>query len=93
MNKTLTQMIVLKRRKGGWSNSDPKKEDWIIDFGAIGGMRYIGRPKQPTISIYWMDKAQNEYGEPKQFREKERIDSPTFPELELTAEQGLKADW
>ena len=69
------------------------KEYWIIDFAAIGGMRYIGHPKQPTISIYWMDKEQNEYGEARQFQGNDRIDSLTLPELALTAEQVLKAGW
>ena len=69
------------------------KEYWIVDFAAIGGMRYIGRPKQPTISIYWMDKEQNEYGESKQFRGNDPIDSPTFPKLEVTAEQVLQPGW
>ena len=28
------------------------KEYWIVDYLALGGRRYIGNPKQPTISIY-----------------------------------------
>lgn len=27
-------------------------EYWIVDYLANGGRRYIGNPKQPTISIY-----------------------------------------
>ena len=27
-------------------------EYWIVDYLALGGRRYIGNPKQPTISIY-----------------------------------------
>ncbi len=28
------------------------QEYWIVDYLALGGKRYIGNPKQPTISIY-----------------------------------------
>jgi Uma2 family endonuclease len=28
------------------------EEYWIIDYLGLGGRRYIGTPKQPTISIY-----------------------------------------
>ena len=26
-------------------------EYWIVDYSALGAVRYIGRPKQPTITI------------------------------------------
>jgi len=59
-------------------------EYWIVDYLAIGGSRYIGQPKQPTISIYQLI-----YGEYQieQFRNDAQIQSPTFPELSLTANQ------
>jgi Uma2 family endonuclease len=25
---------------------------WIVDYAALGGRRFIGNPKQPTISVY-----------------------------------------
>ncbi|AFY34987.1 Uma2 family endonuclease [Calothrix sp. PCC 7507] len=59
-------------------------EYWIVDYLALGGRRYIGNPKQPTISIYYL--VDDEY-QVNQFRGGERIISPTFPELNLTAEQ------
>ncbi|BAY37676.1 hypothetical protein NIES2111_20150 [Nostoc sp. NIES-2111] len=59
-------------------------EYWIIDYLALGGRRYIGNPKQPTISIYYL--VEDEY-QVNQFRGSDRIISPTFPELNLTAEQ------
>lgn len=59
-------------------------EYWIVDYLALGGRRYIGNPKQPTISIYYL--VDGEY-QVSQFRGDERIVSPTFPELTLTAEQ------
>lgn len=59
-------------------------EYWIVDYLALGGRRYIGNPKQPTISIYYL--VEGEY-QVSQFRGADRIRSPTFPELNLTAEQ------
>ena len=63
-------------------------EYWIIDYLALGGIRYIGNPKQPTISIYSL--INGEY-QVRQFRENQRIISPTFPELNLTAQQIFQA--
>jgi len=59
-------------------------EYWIIDYAALGGKKFIGNPKQPTISIYSL--VEGEY-QVKQFRNGDRIESLTFPELALTAEQ------
>ena len=28
------------------------REYWIVDYLGIGGIRFIGQPKQPTVSIY-----------------------------------------
>jgi len=59
-------------------------EYWIVDYAALGGKRFIGNPKQPTISVY--SYFEGEY-QVRQFRNSERIVSITFPELNLTAEQ------
>ncbi|MEP0858615.1 Uma2 family endonuclease [Trichocoleus sp. DQ-U1] len=59
-------------------------EYWIVDYLGLGGRRFIGNPKQPTISVYSM--VEGEY-QVSQFRGADRIESPTFPELNLTAEQ------
>ncbi len=59
-------------------------EYWIVDYAALGGRKFIGNPKQPIISIYLL--AEGEY-QVSQFRGENRIISPTFPELDLTAEQ------
>ena len=68
-------------------------EYWIVDYLGLGGRRFIGNPKQPTISIYRL--IDGEY-EVSQFRVDDRIESSTFPELDLTAQQifqaGLIAD-
>ncbi len=71
-------------------------EYWIVDYAALGGRRFIGNPKQPTISVYQL--IENEYTV-SQFRSSDleeirfavRIESPTFPDLNLTAEQIFQA--
>jgi Uma2 family endonuclease len=63
-------------------------EYWIVDYLALGATRYLGRLKQPTISIYSL--LDGEY-ELKQFRGSEAIASQVFPELNLTAEQIFQA--
>ncbi len=62
-------------------------EYWIVDYLGLGGRRYIGDPKQPTISIY--DWVNGEY-RVTLFRGQDRLRSPTFPELNLTAEQIIQ---
>jgi Uma2 family endonuclease len=63
-------------------------EYWIVDYLGLGGRRFIGNPKQPTISIYQL--IEGEY-QVRQFRGNERIHSLAFPELNLTAEQIFRA--
>jgi Uma2 family endonuclease len=63
-------------------------EYWIVDYLGLGGRRFIGNPKQPTISIYQL--VDGEY-QISQFRGDDRIESPTFPELNLTAQQIIQA--
>jgi Uma2 family endonuclease len=59
-------------------------EYWIVDYLGLGGKRYIGDPKKPTLSIYQL--IDGEY-QVRQFRGDESIVSAAFPELNLTAEQ------
>ena len=59
-------------------------EYWIVDYLGLGGSRYIGYPKQPTLSVYQL--VDGEY-QIKLFRGEERIESAVFPELNLTAQQ------
>ncbi|MGB6297376.1 MAG: Uma2 family endonuclease [Rivularia sp. (in: cyanobacteria)] len=63
-------------------------EYWIADYAGNGGTRYIGKPKQPTLSICTL--VNGEY-EIQQLRGNQIVFSPTFPGLKLTAEQVLKA--
>ncbi|MDZ8049953.1 MAG: Uma2 family endonuclease [Aulosira sp. ZfuCHP01] len=59
-----------------------------IDYAALGGREFIGKPKQPTILVCCLD--EGEYRVSK-FRGQDSIQSPTFPELDLTAEQIFQA--
>lgn len=83
---------------GNWQNDYARKvedyavlgipEYWIADYAGLGGTRHIGKPKQPTLSICTL--VNGEYAI-QQLRGNQRVISPTFPELNLTAEQVLKA--
>lgn len=64
------------------------QEYWIIDHDALGGKRFIGDPKQPTISVYEL--IDGEY-KITQFRNDDQIISPTFPTFNLTAKQIFNA--
>jgi Uma2 family endonuclease len=73
-------------------------EYWMVDYIGLGGRRYIGNPKQPTISVYQLVDGEYIFN---QFRESDsasadsfasRIESATFPELNLTAEQIFKVE-
>ena len=59
-------------------------EYWIVDYAALGGRDFIGYPKQPTIFIYEL--VDGEYVKT-MFRGNDLIKSPTFPQLNLTAQQ------
>jgi len=59
-------------------------EYWIVDYLGLGGRKFIGTPKQPTLSVCQL--VDGEY-QVTQFRGDDRIESPAFPELRLTAEQ------
>ena len=63
-------------------------EYWIVDYLGLGGRRYIGNPKQPTLSVYQLVKGEYSCH---QFREGSRIESPTFQDLNLTASQVFAA--
>jgi Uma2 family endonuclease len=63
-------------------------EYWIVDYAALGGRRFIGNPKQPTLSIYQL--IDDEYQVSK-FQGSDTIQSPLFPELNLTAAQIFQA--
>jgi Uma2 family endonuclease len=55
-------------------------EYWIVDYLGIGGIAFIGKPKQPTFTVCQL--VGDTYHQ-HQFRLGESILSPTFPELQL----------
>lgn len=60
------------------------QEYWIADYLGMGGRRYIGSPKQPTLTV--CNLVDGEY-ELQQFRGSDRVISSVFPELPLTVDQ------
>jgi Uma2 family endonuclease len=63
-------------------------EYWILDYAALGGREFIGKPKQPTILVCCLDEGEYQIHK---FRSSDRIQSLVFPELNLTAEQIFQA--
>ncbi|MCC5611780.1 Uma2 family endonuclease [Nostoc sp. CHAB 5834] len=59
-------------------------EYWIVDYVALGGRVFIGSPKVPTIFV--CELIDGEY-QMTPFRETNLIVSPTFLQLNLTAQQ------
>ncbi|KAF3889422.1 MULTISPECIES: Uma2 family endonuclease [Nostocales] len=59
-------------------------EYWIVDYAALGGRKFIGNPKVPTIFV--CELIDGEY-EMTPFKGTDRIVSPAFPQLNLTAQQ------
>jgi Uma2 family endonuclease len=64
------------------------QEYWIVDYLGLGGRRYIGNPKQPTLSVHQLIKGEYSC---QRFREGEPLESKTFPELNLTPQQVFSA--
>lgn len=62
-------------------------EYWICDYLGLGGKRYIGSPKRPTVSVYRLNSS-GEY-DVKQFQGNQAIESGAFPKLRLSLEQIL----
>ncbi len=65
------------------------QEYWIVDYAALGGRRFIGNPKQPTVTICQL--IDGEY-DLKSFRAGDRLLSPTFPDLTLAVDQAFSAE-
>ncbi|NJL21980.1 MAG: Uma2 family endonuclease [Leptolyngbyaceae cyanobacterium SM1_3_5] len=66
-------------------------EYWVVDPQGLGAAKYIGFPKQPTVSVYRLVNGKytllDDNGQPQRFRGSDRIESPTFPALDLTTAQ------
>ncbi len=55
-------------------------EYWIVDFRALGGIQFIGNPKQPTLTICQLI---NGVYQQEKYRLEDSIISPLFPDLKL----------
>jgi Uma2 family endonuclease len=64
-------------------------EYWTVDYRALGGVRYIGSPKIPTIWVYRL--VNGEYEAAQAFQSAEAIASIAFPGLQLTIDAILNS--
>lgn len=64
------------------------REYWIVDYQPFGATKFVGEPKQPTITVCSLIKDEYQIN---LFRGDERVISTIFPELSLTANQILLA--
>ena len=91
--------LVVEVVSSNWQNDYARKfedyavlgisEYWIVDYLGVGGREYLGKPKQPTITICTIKD-----GEYKRhlFRDSKLLVSPNFPELQLTPKQIFTAE-
>ncbi|MBD2448415.1 Uma2 family endonuclease [Nostoc sp. FACHB-152] len=63
-------------------------EYWIVDYAALGSREHIGKPKQPTILVCCLEDGEYQINK---FRVGQHIQSPTFPDLNLSVEQIFQA--
>ncbi|HAJ60060.1 MAG TPA: hypothetical protein DCP31_13015 [Cyanobacteria bacterium UBA8543] len=90
--------LVVEVVSTNWQNDYARKvedyailgvpEYWIVDYLGTGGREYIGKPKQPTITICTL--VDDEY-QKQLFKSDELLVSSTFSELRLTAKQIFAA--
>ena len=86
--------LVVEVVSTNWQNDYARKvedyailgvpEYWIVDYLGIGGREYIGKPKQPTITVCTL--VEEEY-QKRLFRDDEQLVSSIFSALRLTAKQ------
>lgn len=61
-------------------------EYWIVDYRGLGGVAFIGKPKQPTFTVCQLV---NEDYQQHMYRLTEQISSPSFPSLQLRLQDIL----
>ncbi|MBD0388622.1 MAG: Uma2 family endonuclease [Nostoc sp. C3-bin3] len=61
-------------------------EYWIVDYRGLGGVAFIGKPKQPTFTICQL--FEDTYTQ-QQYRLNELINSPLLPRLQLRLDDIL----
>jgi Uma2 family endonuclease len=93
-----TIKLVVEIVSTNWQNDYARKvedyallgipEYWIVDYLGVGGREYIGKPKQPTITICTL--VEDEY-QKQLFQSSNLLVSSLFPDLRLTAAQVFAA--
>lgn len=63
-------------------------EYWVVDYDALGAAKHIGFPKAPTLTIHTL--IDGKY-QAKRFQGDQLVESPTFKDLHLTANQIFSA--
>ncbi len=64
-------------------------EYWIVDFRGLGGIAFIGKPKQPTFTVCQL--INGDYRQ-QQYRSGEAIASSIFPDLSLRLDDLVGAN-
>ena len=92
-----TIKFVAEVVSGNWQNDYARKledyallgipEYWIADYQGLGGEFFIGRPKQPTLTLCILN-SEGRYDR-QLLRGDQRIMSSVFPNLNLTAKAVL----
>jgi Uma2 family endonuclease len=57
-------------------------EYWIVDYAGLGGVRHIGRPKQPTLTVCTLVAGEYEVA---RFGRDARVESLVLPALDMLA--------
>jgi Uma2 family endonuclease len=63
-------------------------EYWIVDYRALGAVRHIGKPKQPTVTVCKLIEGEYQLF---LFTAGQRIESDIFPELNLMTDTIFQA--
>ena len=63
-------------------------EYWLVDFRALGAVRHIGKPKQPTITVCCLE---DEEYQVRRFVSGDKLISGVFPQLDLTTDEVFGA--
>jgi Uma2 family endonuclease len=63
-------------------------EYWLVDFRALGAVRHIGKPKQPTITVCSLE---GEEYQMQRFVSGDKLISAVFPHLDLTTDEVFAA--
>lgn len=94
MGKTIK--LVVEVTSTNWQDDYARKveeyalmgiaEYWIVDYRGLGGIAFIGKPKQPTFSVYQLS---GEDFSRTQYRLGQAICSPLLPNLQLCLDDIL----